>query len=135
MSAPIGTNDTTAERISKLLPADVTAAFLSAKGALVQYYGTPEAAAPVWWTFVSILLLCPFYFFYVTKVKNYLQIAFMCLTFIVFALSIADIEFINYFPRLQGPIRIVSIVLPVLWAFLIARIFVEAMGDKVEQAP
>jgi hypothetical protein len=132
MASPIKPDDSSEERITKLLPADVTAAFLSAKAALVAFFGTPDDAPPVFWTFVTILVLCPFYFWFVTKVTNYFQIGFLCLTFIVFGLSIADLQFINYFPNYQVPIKIISIVLPVLWAFLISRIFIGALGKNVE---
>lgn len=140
MAAAIRTHDTAQERISKLLPADVTAAFLSAKAGLVDIFGE-NASGYVFWTFVSILIVCPFYFWFVTKAKNSLQIAFLCLTFVVFAVSIADKQFIGYLQLYRplanvGPIiNVISVVLPILWAFLISRIFVEAVGTRVEHKP
>lgn len=128
---------TTQDKITKLLPADVTAAFLSAKTGIVALYGE-NAAGYVFWTFVAILAICPFYFWFVTKAKNLLQILFLLLSFIVFSVSIADTQFIGYlqtfFPQsdsLQPVIQTVSTVLPILWAFLISQIFVAAFGDKV----
>jgi hypothetical protein len=139
MSGPIRKDDTVEERMSKLLPADVTAAFLSAKAGLVTAYGD-GGYGYVFWTFVAILAICPLYFWFVTKAKNYFQISFLCGTFLVFALSIASKEFAGYLqglsPRLAGigpVIDVISIVLPTLWVFLITRIFLEAMGSKVER--
>lgn len=59
MSAPIRPQDTAEERLTKLLPADVTAAFLSANAGLVAFFGEPGAAGPVFWTFVAIVAICP----------------------------------------------------------------------------
>lgn len=134
MSAPIRTNDNSFERVTKLLPADVTAAFLSAKAGLVSFIGNPEAAGPIFWTFLTILALCPFYFWYVNKIRNAYQIAFMCMSFIIFSISIANIQFMAFFDGFQNAINIISIVLPILWAFLLSRIFVEALGSKMEEA-
>lgn len=135
MSAPIRPQDTAEERLTKLLPADVTAAFLSAKAGLVAFFGDPNAAGPVFWTFLVILAICPVYFWFVTKVTNYLHIAFLCLSFTVFAISIADDQFITYLPYLKSTINVAAIVVPILWAFLVARIFVEVLGQKVAVPP
>ena len=136
MSAPIRPEDSPQERIAKLLPADITAAFLSAKAALIAGAGE-SAASYIFWTFVAIIVISPFYFWYVTKVKSFLQIGFLIIAFVVFAISIADKQFTaflqNVLPSLdvEPVIRMTAIVLPILWAFLIAQIFVAAMGDKV----
>jgi len=137
MAGPIRTDDTPQDRIAKLLPADVTAAFLSAKAGLVALSG--EAAAPfVFWTFIAILAICPLYFWFVTRAKNVLQVAFLLLSFIVFAVSIADTQFIAYFQnicpqsdKIRPFVQTASTVLPILWAFLISQIFVAALGNKV----
>jgi hypothetical protein len=143
MAGPIRADDTAQDRITKLLPADVTAAFLSAKTALVALFAE-YSATYVFWTFVAILVICPFYFWFVTKATNFLQIGFLMLSFVVFAVSIADTQFIAYlqklFPRSDnlGPIiQTAASVLPILWAFLISQIFVAAFGDKmaVRDAP
>jgi hypothetical protein len=137
MAGPIRADDTAQDRITKLLPADVTAAFLSAKTALVALFGE-HAATYVFWTFVAILVICPFYFWFVTKAKNVLQIGFLMLSFVVFAVSIADTQFIAYlqklFPQsenLEAIVRTTASILPILWAFLISQIFVAAFGDKM----
>jgi hypothetical protein len=137
MSGPIRTHDSPEDRIAKLLPADVTAAFLSAKAGLVAALGEPNGDNLIFWTFIAILLICPFYFWFVTKAKNALQIGFLCLSFVVYANSIANTQFVAFlvqYPALTkiGPfLQSGSIVLPILWAFLISRIFIEAVGQRV----
>jgi hypothetical protein len=139
MSGPIRKEDTPQERVAKLLPADLTAAFLSAKAGLITAYGE-SGYGYVFWTFIAILLVCPFYFWFVSKAKNYFQIAFLCGTFVVFSFSIADKQFAGYlqgFQPLVGigtVIDVMSIVLPTLWVFLISRIFLEALGAKLEHS-
>lgn len=134
MSAPIKSSDNAIERVTKLLPADITAAFLSAKEALSAYYVDPfDRAAPVFWTFFAILLLSPFYFYFYSKIKNVFHIAFLAISFIVFALSLASTDFMNFFPIWASTgIKVSSIVLPILWAFLISNIFIGVLGAKVE---
>jgi hypothetical protein len=132
MSAPIKSDDTTIERVSKLLPADVTAAFLSGKEALAAYYNDPaERAGPIFWMFLVILILSPFYFRFYSKITSVPHIIFLSLSFVVFALSLANSDFRNVFPGLAEPIKVTSIVLPILWAFLISNIFVGVLGDRV----
>jgi len=136
MAAPIRSEDTAQERITKLLPADITAAFLSAKAGLIAGAGE-RASTYIFWTFISILILSPAYFWYVTRAHNLLQVLFLMLSFVVFAVSIADVQFTNYlqtaFPNLKIElvIKVIAIVLPILWVFVISQIFVSALGDKV----
>ena len=136
--APV-TADSPRDRINKLLPGDVTAAFLSAKAALVSV-AHEQAATYVFWTFIIILVLCPFYFHYVTKAKTKYHIVFLTLSFVVFAISIADTQFADFFnnlfaPRdMQPPIKAIAIVLPILWTYLVAQISVVAMHDN-DQPP
>jgi len=133
MSAPIKPDDSPIERVTKLLPADVTAAFLSAKEAIAAYYGDPlDRAAPIFWTFVVILLLSIAYFYYYSKITNIPHIAFLCLSFIVFSLSLANTDFMNFFPSWATGIKVTSIALPILWAFLISNIFIGIFGTKIE---
>lgn len=141
MSAPIRAQDTAQERLSKLLPADVTAAFLSAKAGIVTFIKEPiPQASPVFWTFIAILLISPFYFWYVTKVKNVMHVLFLCASFVVFAISIATNQFVTYLSSVSwGPqnatvvFNIIAIVLPILWVFLIAQIFLAITGSKMEE--
>jgi hypothetical protein len=93
LAAPIRGDDTVVERLSKVLPADVTAAFLSAKAALLSAIGEPNADSYIFWTFILFLVACPFYFWFVSDTKNKWQIIFLCMSFIVFAISIAYNEF------------------------------------------
>jgi len=137
MGAPIRKEDSNQEKIAKLLPADLTAAFLSAKASLTTAYGD-TASGYVFWTFIAMLALCPFYFLYVNKVENRIQIGFLSATFFVFALSIADKQFSAYlssfwFLASSGIfVDVAAIVVPILWVFIVSRIFLEAFGSKVE---
>jgi hypothetical protein len=123
-------------KFAKLLPADLTAAFLSAKAGLIASLGETEAASSIFWTFVGILVLSPFYFRYVVKTTTRLRIAFMSATFVVFAVSIADTSFRTYltgFSFLSWTdfvIKATAIVLPTLWVFLVAPIIMDSQeGD------
>src|SRR5215210_7118135 len=98
MSAPIKSGDTAIERVTKLLPADVTAAFISTKESLAAFYGDPlDRAQPILWTFAIILVLSIFYFRYYGKITSVSHIVFLCLSFVVFALSLANTDFMNVF--------------------------------------
>ena len=139
MAAPIKKEDTNQEKIAKLLPADITAAFLSAKASLDTAYGD-QASGYVFWTFVAVMALCPAYFWYVNKVKSLSQIAFLTATFFVFALSIASKQFSAFLSSFEllawsgRLIEVAAIVVPVLWVFVVARIFIE-FGPKEEVKP
>ena len=141
MAAPIKKGDTTQDRLSKLLPADITATFLSAKAGILTYVSDPiDSAPPVFWTFITILVISPFYFWFVSAVRNITQLIFLCLSFIVFAVSIASSQFVAYFTgmTIRGvsitsmALGVITIVLPIVWVFLIAQIFAAAIGKSVE---
>lgn len=133
VSAPIKSDDSALDRVTKLLPADITAAFLSAKQALAAFYSDPyERAEPIVLTVVAIFVLSIFYFRFYSHITNVLHIAFLCLSFIVFAIALANTDFMNFFPGLASPIKATSIVLPILWAFLISPIFSGVLGNRVE---
>lgn len=123
-------------KLAKLLPADLTAAFLSAKAGLIMAMGEPDADGPIFWTFVGILAISPFYFRWVVKARTRLQIVFLSVTFIIFAISIAQSQFASYlggFTALAGiafPLAAVAIVLPTLWVFLVAPIVEDAQASK-----
>jgi hypothetical protein len=123
-------------KFAKLLPADLTAAFLSAKAGLIASLGETEAAGSIFWTFVGILLLSPFYFHYVVKTRTRVQVAFMSATFVVFAVSIADTSFRTYltgFSFLSWTdflIKAMAIVLPTLWVFLVAPIIMDSQDGN-----
>jgi hypothetical protein len=123
-----------ATKFAKLLPADLTAAFLSAKAGLIASLNETQAAGPIFWTFVGILVLSPFYFRYVVKTRTRLQIAFMSATFAIFAVSIADTSFrtyltgFNFLSWTDFPIKVTAIVLPTLWVFLVAPIIMDSQG-------
>lgn len=132
---PTGSYDPKA--LAKLLPADLTAAFLSAKAGLLTALGDPAGNAPVFWTFIGILLISPFYFRYVLKVTSRLRQLFLSATFVVFAISIADKQFSSYltsYRSLSGidfALTAIAIVLPILWVFLVAPIIID--GEEKPQ--
>ena len=130
MASPIRPDDTGLDRVTKLLPADVTAAFISAREGLAAFYGTSDRAKPIVWTFVAILVLCPFYFRFYSRITDWAHIAFLCLSFIVFALALASVDFRNLFPNLGNEIRGVSIALPIIWAYIISNIFAGWLGGR-----
>lgn len=127
-------SDAPATKFAKLLPADLTAAFLSAKAGLIASLGETEAAGSIFWTFVGILILSPFYFHYVVKTRTRAQVAFMSATFVVFAISIADTSFRTYLTGFSSlswtdfVIKATSIVLPTLWVFLVAPIIMDSQN-------
>jgi hypothetical protein len=115
-------------RLAKLLPADLTAAFLSAKAGLIAALGEPNGDGPIFWTFVGILAISPFYFRWVIKAQTRLEIVFLSVTFVIFAISIAQPEFSSYLGQYKAlaaidfPLKASAIVLPILWVFLVAPI-------------
>lgn len=129
------TGDSPQDRLAKLLPRDVTAAFLSAKAALVTVAGE-DAGVYVFWTFVAILVLCPFYFYYVTQARSRFHVTFLTRSFVVFAISIAATEFIAYFNKIfdpldfEAPVTAIAIVLPILWTYLVTQISVAALKNE-----
>lgn len=125
--------DTPQDRLAKLLPGDVTAAFLSAKVALAAQ-NDDHVSTYVFWTFVAILCLCPLYFWFVTKAKTIFHTSFLTASFAVFAISIANVEFEAYFKDSipQAVVRAVAIVLPILWTYLVTQISVAALDHQAE---
>lgn len=122
-------NDSPQDRLAKLLPGDVTAAFLSAKGALVASTPADDVNKYVIWTFVAIIVLCPVYFRYVLGITSRLHYVFLTLSFVVFGLSIANTEISaalrNVVP--ESAIHAAGIVLPILWTYIVTQISVSAL--------
>jgi hypothetical protein len=130
MASPIRPDDTGLDRVSKLLPADVTAAFISAREALGAYYGQEHRAVPVVLAFAVILALCPFYFRHYSRITDTAHIAFLCLGFVVFALGLASVDFGNLFQAWKQEIKGISIALPIIWAYIISNIFAGWLGSR-----
>ena len=136
MAAQIQPSDGTLDKFSKLLPADVTAAFISTKSALVAANSGTSANLPVVLTFAALLCLCPWYFTWVSKVADPLQRLFLWLSSLVFAVSLANKELTGMFidlaakvPSLNIPaqeveptISGIAIVLPIVWTLIISQI-------------
>jgi hypothetical protein len=136
MSTTISSQDNNAQRIVKLLPADLTAAFLAIKVG-VQTAKLPEAY--VFYGAVLILLIAPFYFRVMLKVNNTLHIGFLLVTFAIFATNVATQEFgatcsvtFNFGPGCWNPIWAISIVILPIWVFLVTPIVATTLGNKLE---
>jgi hypothetical protein len=139
--APIQSTDSGLDRFSKMLPADVTAAFISTKAALLSSFSAQLQHYPVVISFLVILLLCPFYFRYVTKITNRWHRYFLVMTSAVFAFALADNQvatfIISVLSMAEIPtvavnpmVKAMAIVLPILWTFLISQIALSALSDK-----
>lgn len=136
MSSGIKATDSASDRFSKILPADVTAAFLSVKLGLEAAFGAGQDSWPIVYSFIAILAICPFYFAILMSVTNKLQNAFLCLSFVVFGISIASVDFINVLPtEFSVPLEVVAIALPIIWAFLIAPMFLSLFGNRLSGPP
>lgn len=141
MPAPIQSSDTGLDRFSKMLPADVTAAFISTKAALSSAFDADQEHAPVVISFLIILVLCPFYFQYVLKITNTWHRYFLVATSAVFAFSLANAQVGTVLDKLLSRISIQTVwvnptvdamaaVLPILWTLLISQIALSALGER-----
>lgn len=140
MPAPIQPSDTGLDRFTKMLPADVTAAFISSKAALQSTFASEVQAYPIVITFLIILFLALFYFRWVTKIRNRWHLGFLVATSAVFAFSLADVQFASFLIDVLAKIHIptvwinplmraLSAVLPTLWTLIISQIALSALSD------
>jgi hypothetical protein len=143
--APIQSTDSGLDRFSKMLPADVTAAFISTKAALQSTFPGERLHYPVVISFTIILILSPFYFRYVTKVSNPWHRYFLVSTCAIFAFSLADAQLASFLidvvaaanvrtEWINPMIKAMAAVLPVLWTLLISQIALSALSDKAVDA-
>jgi hypothetical protein len=152
MASPIQANDNSLDRFSKLLPADVTAAFISTKAALVTAVPAETQYWAVFFSFVFILLMCPPYFKYVSKIDNRWHRYFLVGSAGVFAFALADKQVADVLISVFGvldkngtylkasavtPIVTgIAIVLPILWTLLVSQIAMSAISDKgIQSSP
>ena len=149
MAAPISASDNGLDRFSKMLPADITAAFISTKAALLSAVPAETQHYAVFLTFLFILCLCPYYFRYVSKIDNRWHRYFLIASSIVFAFALADKQIAAFFGSIFGwidkdgvflkaasvsPIVAgIAIVLPILWTLLVSQIAMSAVSDKAIQ--
>ena len=130
-----------------MLPADVTAAFISVKAALLTSFNADLQHYPVVISFLVILVLCPFYFQHVTKINNRWHRYFLVLTSAVFAFALADNQIaaftidilstagINTVPSIRWSRRWRSFC-PILWTLIISQVALSALSDAaIDQAP
>jgi hypothetical protein len=151
MASPIQASDSSLDRFSKMLPADVTAAFISTKAALVTAMPGETQYYPIIGSFVLILLLCPLYFKYVSKIDNRWHRYFLVASAGVFAFALADKQIANFLGSVFGAIDRsgtilnatsvapvvtgIAIVLPILWTLLVSQIAMSVVSDKAVQSP
>lgn len=129
MSTPISKGDSVSQRITKLLPADVTAAFIAIKSAI------PAANLPEEWILygaIVIAILSPFYFFFVLETKNPIHIVYLIATYIIFSISIAYIEFGNVYPQYRNFISGFNVISVPIWVFLVTPIVARVLDTKIE---
>jgi hypothetical protein len=132
LSSGIKDSDTLADRFAKVLPADVTAAFMSIRAGLNALGESETITKSLIISFFAILILCPFYFRILMDVKSWLQNAFLCISFVIFGLSIANHDFIKFLgPDWKFSIMIVSVVLPIVWAFIVSPMFLTVFGKRL----
>ncbi|QOZ75331.1 hypothetical protein XH83_07685 [Bradyrhizobium sp. CCBAU 53351] len=125
-----------------MLPADVTAAFISTKASLGSAFQAPEQQNyPVVISFLVILCLSPLYFRHVTKIANRWHRYFLVGTSAVFAISLANAQLASVLIDAIGALHIptenvnpivsaMSAVLPILWTLIISQIALSALSDK-----
>ncbi len=146
MASPIQADDNSLDRFSKLLPADVTAAFISTKAALVTAVPAETQYWAVFFSFVFILVMCSPYFRYVSKIDNRWHRYFLVASAGVFAFALADKQIADVLISVFGVIDKngsylnatavapvvtgIAIVLPILWTLLVSQIAMSAISDK-----
>jgi hypothetical protein len=124
-----------------MLPADVTAAFISTKAALTSAFEAEREHDPIVISFLIILVLCPLYFRYVLKITNVWHRYFLVATSAVFAFSLANAQVGTTLTHLLARMSVQALwinptvdamaaVLPILWTLLISQIALSALGDK-----
>jgi phage-related protein len=136
MSSGIKSTDTTVDKFAKILPADVTAAFLSIRAGIEAIGTGPAYTDAIIYSFIAILAVCPFYFRILMDVKSGTQNLFLCLSFVVFGLSIASQNVIDFLPgQYSKAITIIATVAPIMWAFLITPMFLRVFGGWLASQP
>lgn len=137
MSAGIRATDSNVDRLSKVLPADVTAAFLSlATAAKALGEDASLRLDVIAIGYVAIAVISPFYFRFAMNVKNPLQNGFLTVSFLIFGLAIAQTEFADWLSdsKSRNTLQAFAIILPGLWAFLVAPIFARVFGEQMSSS-
>lgn len=129
MSVPIQQNDELSQRITKLLPADITAAFIAIMSAV------PAAnLGEVWVVYgaVGILILAPFYFVFVLKTKNALHIVFLLATYVIFVIALAAREIGNVAPALRETVDGLAVIATPIWVFIVTPTIAAILNTRLE---
>lgn len=130
MSAPIKQGDELSQRITKLLPADITAAFIAIKS------GVPAANLGDVWVVggaVTILIIAPAYFFYVLKTRNLIHIIFLLLTYVVFVVTLANIEIGNTWADARNFVDGLAVISTPIWVFVVTPIMAAVLATQLEE--
>lgn len=129
MSTPIEKDDSISQRITKLLPADITAALLGVKGALSLSTTVPED----WLIYGGFLIaaLSPVYFWVVLETRNVLHIGFLVISYLIFFMSIAPIELGNFFPSQRTHIEGLNVIVTPIWVFMVTPIVAKMLGKRL----
>jgi hypothetical protein len=147
MPAPIQATDSGLDRFSKLLPADVTAAFISTKSVLQAKFDSEHEHFPIIGFFLIILALSPLYFRWVTKIENQWHRYFLVATSAIFAFSLADKQFSSCLSVTLASVNVPTVwvnpsitalaaVLPILWTLIVSQIALSALSDRaIDQGP
>lgn len=129
MSLPITQTDDVSQRITKLLPADLTAAFIAIFGAV------PAAGISGDWIVygaIAIAVLAPFYFYFVLETRNAFHIAFLLCTFLVFVVTLDPTNIGNVLPSLRPALGGISVIISPIWVFLVTPIAAKVLKAQLE---
>jgi len=97
------------DRLLKLVPAEIVAAFLAIKSAIPPNTANTETASMV--VFFVLLVLVPFYLTLLLKVHSKLQIAVSMISFVIWAFSMGGLS--AFFPNWEDYYNSIIII---LWA-------------------
>jgi hypothetical protein len=128
MSTPIEPSDTPSQRITKLLPADITAALIAIKSGVP---GTNLSENWVVYGAIVIGILSPLYFYFVLQTKNAFHITFLVASFVVFTIAIAAIEIRNMVPAYEELVQGLQLILTPIWTFIVTPIFGAMLGKQL----
>lgn len=114
-SDPSVQTDNYADRIIKMIPADIVAVYLACNTAVQQFKG---AYHWYWYVFLIILLLTPFYLIRVLEIKHWVQIVLMCISFTLWTMTIEH-PFVKLFHGDVNKLKLFSTVAVAIYTFAV----------------
>ena len=102
------------DRLIKMIPADVVAVYLACNTAVGQFKGDYSW---YWYVFAIILFFTPFYLIRVLEVKDLVQIILMCVSFILWTMTI-DNPFVKLFNGDINKLKLFSTIAVALYTFV-----------------